>query len=136
MILRQRIARTRDRDLWLWCIDHLEGPIPHPDFDDNGCTCAPDYMLVTGEAIWPACRTHDWHYSGQHNEPTLTRAEADRRFRINIYRVLRHQGANRIRAAYYALIYWRAVVRLGARHFTPYTPPEPPDEPYILPRAA
>jgi hypothetical protein len=133
MKLHQRVDTRRDADLWVWCVNHLEGPIPTPNFDDNGCTCSPDYMLITGEALWPGCRVHDFAYSGEHGDPDLTRVEGDARFRRNLYKLIRYQQkqrergwrgamrkpANVARARYYSLIYWRAVRRLGARHYTP-----------------
>jgi hypothetical protein len=132
MILRQRILDRRDMELWAWFVQVSEGPLPPPEFDDDGCTSAPDYMLGTGEAIWPACCAHDYHYSGQHGDPSLSRETADDWFEANIYTCIRYQQAQRetgwrvltrpanaIRARLYALVYTRAVRRFGGRHFRP-----------------
>jgi hypothetical protein len=132
MILRERIARKRDTELWLWALLALSGPKPHPGYDDNGCTRSPDYVLFTQEALWPACRYHDWHYSGLHKMDWLTRQIADDWFEDNLYRCIRHQQKpsesgwrifmvpiNSVRAWYYARGYAEAVRKLGARHFVP-----------------
>jgi hypothetical protein len=132
VILAQRLQRTRDMELWAWFVQTAEGPLPPPTFNDNGCSASPDYMLVTREAIWPACRAHDWHYSGLHGDPELTRTMADDWFAENIYVCIRYQQmaretgwrvllrpVNAVRARYYAEGYARAVRRFGGRHFRP-----------------
>jgi hypothetical protein len=132
MILTQRLTHGRDIALWAWYVQVADGPVPPPDFCDDGCTAAPDYLLLTGEAIWPACRSHDYHYSGQHGDPTVTRALADDWLEANAYRCIRYQQRdnergwrivlrplNGARALLYARAYAAAVRRLGARHYTP-----------------
>lgn len=149
MILSQRTKKTRDIELWAWFVQNTEGPVPPPEFNDNGCTSSPDFMLGTGEALWPPCRAHDYRYSGEHGDPDLTRAMADEWFYDDIVTCLRYQQRERetgwrillrpfnaLRARYYAHVYTEAVRKLGSRHFTPYVPPDPPDEPIALPRAA
>lgn len=105
----------RDRNCPCEWWDCLIGPKPADDWAEcDGCTCSPDYALG-GFAIWPACRIHDFHYNVA--APPVTRGEADSIFRKNIYRCLRAQGCPWYRAAYTALVYWRAVRRFGASHY-------------------
>lgn len=87
----------------------LEGPKPPIDFANNGCSCSPDF-LSSGEAIWPACVIHDFQYGPLGG---VSRDEADAIFRRNVYTVLHEQGVFSVRAAFWALVYWRAVRRFG-----------------------
>jgi hypothetical protein len=105
--------------IWAWAAANLEGPIPPDHFVDDGCTCAPDQTLVGKRWIRPACRIHDFHYSGLHGCEEMTREKADAIFRRNIYKILRHQHINPIKAYFYSFIYWRAVVKLGRRFYKP-----------------
>jgi hypothetical protein len=132
VILAQHTRRSRDIALWFWFVQAAEGIIPPPEFDDDGCTSAPDFMFATGEALWPACRAHDYGYSGQHGDPEITRAMVDDWFQANLYICIRFQQAageagwrvlfvpiNVVRARYWAHTYAAAVRRLGRRHFRP-----------------
>jgi hypothetical protein len=109
-------GRLRDcPDTW-W--EPLIGPKPEADFDCNGCTASPDVYM--GFHLWPACRIHDWHYDEK--GPDISRFRADATFRLNIWRVMRAQGAPIHRAWYVAGIYYAAVRAAGGRAYRPRVP--------------
>lgn len=76
-----------------------------PDFETDGCTCAPDFLGNID--LRPACCVHDWEYSAGGGEPE--RLKADRRLRAN----MRKCGAPK----YAAAVYFRRVRFWGATLF-------------------
>lgn len=96
----------------LWEV--MLGPKPPHDWAGcDGCTASPD--SIGGKLLWPACRIHDYHYDGE--PPDLPRALADLTFRINLWRILRAQGASRWDSIAVAGAYFAGVTLGGRRHY-------------------
>lgn len=85
------------------------------DFEDNGCTCAPNWLWSVG-AVRNVCRAHDWLYElGGDAEDRLS---ADLMLRDGIARLARRHGIvigaiGRAKAE----VYFRAVRAVGWKFF-------------------
>lgn len=103
------VRRAIPTDLW----ELLYGPRPTEDFRNDGCTASADCVPAPRGRVplFAACVIHDWHYSGRAG--AISRAEADRRFRINTYRVLRYYGISAVVALAVAWKRWAAVRLFG-----------------------
>jgi hypothetical protein len=95
----------------------LDGPLPPPQYESNGCTKSFDYDVIDGQVVplFAACHVHDWHYAAGSGVP---RREGDRKFQVNTYRILRYHGASRVYAAARATKRWAAVTVFGRRAYS------------------
>lgn len=94
------------RDEW-W--DAMLGPKPPAEYTCNGCTASPDIYL--GYHLWPACRIHDYH--NEQDGPDVPWILGNLIFRINVWRLLRIQGASWGRSVRVSALYWTGVTAFG-----------------------
>ena len=94
-------------------IQWMLGPRPHPDFESNGCTLAPDVCPYTNALIAAACHWHDFAYSLPGTEEDRLNADTD------LYWNIITLGGHYTTAAHF----FRAVRWGGVR---PYSYVEPP----------
>ena len=89
--------------LSLFCL--MEGPIPPPEFESDGCSCSPDH--IGGVNLRPACHFHDFSYEIGGTRENRLQAD-DVLFRNLIVCGLSKWKAN---------LYYRRVRFWGVKHF-------------------